>query len=325
MKAPNFWKKRNLLAYLLLPASYLFELAGFLRNLTIRPRRVKKPVICIGNLTVGGTGKTPIALKIGKILQELKIDFAYLGHGYGSENQDLIIVDKNSQSSKVGDEALLLSEISQTFVAKNRVFAAQQIAKLPKKKLIIMDDGLQNPSLIKDFSILIIDGNYGFGNEFILPAGPLRQRIKAGLKNIDLIFIIGEDKLNLAKKLPNKKIISAQIKVINTAKKNAKPVIAFCGIGRPDKFFASLKKANYKVIQEISFADHYFYQEKDIDILLDLARKSKANLITTKKDWIKFSKENQKKIEYLDIEIELQNEDEKYLKNKLKELAGKKK
>lgn len=188
-----------------------------------------------------------------------------------------------------------------------------------------MDDGLQNPSLIKDFSILIIDGNYGFGNEFILPAGPLRQRIKTGLKNIDLIFIIGEDKLNLAKKLPNKKIISAQIKVINTAKKNAKPVIAFCGIGRPDKFFASLKKANYKVIQEISFADHYFYQEKDIDILLNQARKSKANLITTKKDWIKFSKENQKKIEYLDIEIELQNEDEKYLKNKLKELAGKKK
>ncbi len=331
MKAPDFWKKRNLLAYLFLPLSYFYEFSGLLRHLSIKPTKVAKPIICIGNLTVGGVGKTPIAIKLGQILRDLEIDFAYLGHGYKSKinKNEVIVVDlKHYNNNQVGDEAILLSEIADTFIAKNRVLAAQEISKIKSKKLIIMDDGLQNPSLIKDFKILVIDGNYGFGNEFILPAGPLRQRVDSGLEIADLIIIVGEDKFNFTKRFRDKKVIIGKIKISNKAEFNnksttesSKSVIAFCGIGQPSKFFNTLKKANFNIVKEISFSDHYHYKEKDIANLLTLAANNGVNLITTKKDWVKFSKENQRKIQYLDIEIEFKKADEEYLKNELLKLC----
>lgn len=322
MKAPNFWKKRNFFAYLLLPLSYFYVFIGFLRNLNIKPTKVTTPIICIGNLNVGGAGKTPIAIKLGQILNDLKIDFAYLGHGYKSKitENEIILVDKNNKN-QVGDEAILLDEINDVIIAKNRVLAAQEITKVKHKKLIIMDDGLQNPSLQKDYKILVIDGNYAFGNEFILPAGPLRQKINDGIKEINLIIIIGEDKFNLKDRFKDKKVIFGEIKVKNKAKSTKKDVIAFCGIGQPEKFFNSLKESNYNLIKEISFSDHYHYTQKDIANLIQLSLNNDANLITTKKDWVKLSAEDKEKIEFLDIEVIFKKADEKYIKEELLNLC----
>jgi tetraacyldisaccharide 4'-kinase len=157
VKAPKFWQKKSFISYSLLPLSYLYRLAGFLHYLFTIPKKISKPVVCIGNVVAGGSGKTPIAIKIGEMLQELNYDFAYLSRGYGGSINDFTLVDKKLHSAlEVGDEPLLLAEIFSTYIANNRVLAAEKIASMTNKKLIIMDDGLQNPSIIKDFSILVI-------------------------------------------------------------------------------------------------------------------------------------------------------------------------
>ncbi len=321
MKTPKFWHKITIISLILWPFSYLYKLASILRNLIITPIKVDKPIICIGNLTSGGAGKTPIAIAIGKILKSIDIQFAYLGHGYKAQIESLILVDKDKHMNcQVGDEAILLSEISHTFISKNRVFAAKQIAKMPDEQLIIMDDGLQNPSLIKDLSILVIDGEYGFGNNLIIPAGPLRQNIKVGSKNVNLIIIVGKDKFNYAKKFKGTKVILVQAKVINKDISVSEPLIAFCGIGRPSKFFDILKKHGYNVIKEVSFGDHYQYKERDLNKLINLANKKGATLITTKKDFVRLDKKYQEQVKYLDIEIEFKKADRMYIENKLKKL-----
>lgn len=323
MKTPQFWQKKNLISYLLLPLTWIYILASHLRNFFISPTKINKPIICIGNFTAGGAGKTPIALAIGKMLKEMKVDFAYLGHGFKAKNDDLIVVNKDlNNAAEVGDEALLLSEISDVFIAKNRVIAAKKIEEIPEKKLIIMDDGLQNPSLKKDLKILVIDGEYGFGNNMILPAGPLRIKPSRAIKNIDLVIIIGEDRFNLAQKFKDKKVILAKIIVTNQKQIVGKNFIAFCGIGRPEKFFNSLKKSGYNLIKEISFPDHYPYNKKDLEELLALSKRDKTVLITTKKDFVKFDKKYKKQIQFLDIEVEFKMEDQQYIADKLQKIIN---
>ncbi len=320
MKTPKFWQKQNLIAYLLLPFSYCYQLAAFLNQSLTRPVKVNKPIICIGNLTAGGAGKTPIAIELGLMLKKMGINFAYLSRGYGGNiNHFTLVENQKHQACQTGDEPLLLAEISNCFIAKNKLFGAQQIAKMPDKKLIIMDDGLQNRSLIKDFTILVIDGIYGLGNNFIIPAGPLRQNIADGIKQADLIIIIGEDQFNIAKLCQHKKIIFAKIKVTNAAQFKNKNLIAFCGLGRPQKFFDSLKEIDNNIIKTISYPDHYLYQNNDLEKMIKLANQHNAWLVTSKKDWVRFDRQYQKQIKYLDITIQF--DDQQYLKTKLKNLA----
>ncbi len=271
---------------------------------------------------VGGAGKTPVAIAIGKILQELNIDFVYLSGGYGSQIKNFTLVNKAKHSSKdVGDEPLLLSEIASTFISRDRLVAASVIAKTPDKKLIIMDDGLQNPTITKDLSILVIDGNYGFGNDFMIPAGPLREPINIGIKKADLIIIIGEDRYQIAQDFcANKKVINAKIIPTNWKNFYQKAVIAFCGIGRPEKFFTSLEENNINVITKFSYSDHHQYQEREIRKMINLAKKNNVALITTKKDWIRLDEVYRKQIDYLDIKVEFENAD--VLRDKLIEIAN---
>jgi len=348
LKSPQFWHKKTTISYLLLPLSAFYLLGHFINCLikSLKKTTIKsnQPIICIGNLIAGGAGKTPVAIAIGQILQELKIDFAYLSSGYGGKIANCTLVDKAKHSAKdVGDEPLLLAEIAATFISKNKQIGVNEIAnfefstqgrkltknkkivtksttKTTNKQLIIMDDGLQNPSITKDFSILIIDGNYCVGNGFLIPAGPLREPIWMGIKKADLVIIIGEDKGRIAKKFcqkfcANKKIIKAQIKPINFQKFINKPAIAFCGIGRPEKFFDSLTQSKINIIAKFSYSDHHQYREKEIQKMIDLAREKNAILITTKKDWVRLDKIYQEQIEFLDIKIEFKNE--KYLREKL--------
>ena len=321
MNNPIFWQKRNFLSIIFLPFSWLYIFASKLRDLFIKPIKINKPIICIGNLTVGGAGKTPIAIELGNILKEMAVQFSYLGHGYKAKIKNFTLVNNKEHSSlEVGDEAILLSEIAPTFVAKNRVFAAKQIAKMPDEKLIIMDDGLQNPSLIKDLKILVIDGNYIFGNNLIFPVGPLRRSIKFGSKNCDLVIVIGSKKFKYAKEFQDKKIIFANLKAVNSTKFKDQKFIAFCGIARPEKFFDTLKSNKIKVIEKISFADHHNFFDIEIEKLLKLSKEKSANLITTKKDWVRMDKKYQRQIKYLDVKIEFEKEDKKYIANKLNEI-----
>lgn len=310
IKAPQFWHKKILISFLLLPLSWLYGIAVIWRYLLITPKKINKPIICIGNLIAGGAGKTPVAIAIGLMLRDKNIDFAYLSYGYGRKSDRFLQVSSSGTSAiEAGDEPILLSEVYDTFVSSNRVVGAKKIAAMKEKQLIILDDGFQNPSLFKDLHILVVDGGYGFGNEFLMPAGPLREPISFGVRRADLVIIIGEDKANIAGYFTHKEVVYGKIIPVNNEKFTGKNVIAFCGIGRPEKFFDSLKDVGAQIIKKISYADHYLYSNQDLDYLISLAREHNAKLVTTKKDWVRIDPQYQDKIEFLDIKIEFDNPD----------------
>ncbi len=320
LKTPKFWIEKNLISCALLPLSFIYFCGFYLVKFFTKTTKISKPVVCIGNLIAGGSGKTPTAIAIGKILHEMAIDFAFLSRGYMSDGSKFLLLRKedNNRAEKVGDEPLLLVETAPTFVAKNRLFGAKQIAAMKKFEMIVLDDGMQNDSLHRDFTILVVDGKIGFGNGFLIPAGPMRESFCIGIKKADLIVIVGEAKAELLEKLAGKKIIQAKIISKNLEKFYGKKLVAFCGLAYPQKFFALLEKEGLEVVETESFADHHIYQEWQLENLYKIAQEKNADLITTKKDWVKFSQNFQQKISYLDIELELENKE--FIINKLKKL-----
>ncbi len=334
-KTPKFWQKRGFIAFILLPFS-LFYLIGFwLVNFFRKTQASSITTICIGNLNAGGSGKTPVAIAIGKILQELTMDFVYLSKGYRAKIRDFALV-ANEQLSldedlglKYGDEPLLLAGIAPSFIGQNRAQAIKKISNLYAQKnlqAIIIDDGLQNNSFKKDLKILVVDGNIGFGNGFLIPAGPLRQRIWPGINSADIIILIDDqegalkarikDLFNVNQKQSTPLIIDANLVASNLNTISSRNVIAFCGIAYPQKFFSFLTKEKFTIIETRSFYDHKIYEDSELKELQDLADKHQAKLITTKKDWVKFPKLWQEKISFLDVEIKFQNQEN--LINKIK-------
>lgn len=311
LKTPKFWVKKNIISFALLLPSFIYCLGFFVKRFFTKTNKISKPVICIGNLIAGGAGKTPVALAIGKILHELNIEFAYLSRGYMSDQSKFLLLrkDHNYLATAAGDEPLLLAETAPTFLSRNRLLGARQINKMTEFKAIVLDDGMQNNSLHIDFLILVIDGKIGFGNNFMIPAGPLREPIQYGLKRADLIIVIGKASKKLLEILENKKIIYANIFAKNLHKFSKQKLIAFCGLAYPQKFFSYLENQSLEVIENISFADHYDYKNNDLEKLCNLAKEKNATLVTTKKDWVKFSPIFQKKISYLDIELEIENKE----------------
>lgn len=308
IKTPQFWQKRNFLAYLFLPLSLVYMLAAGLKNKLHCARKIKKPVICIGNLTVGGSGKTPTALMVGEVLKEMNKEFVYLTRGYKSKKSSFGIINKDvAKAQDVGDEPLLLAEIAPTFVAKDRLKGALEIEKMLNISAIVMDDGMQNNALQKDFLILVIDEKIKFGNKFLFPAGPLRERLKQGLAKANLVIVVGEIDDELRQILAANKVIQAQIKVKNAPEFKASKLIAFCGLAYPQKFFSLLENQGFDVIATKAFADHYFYDNIELDQMLEIAQRKGAKLITTKKDWVKFAPYYKEKIKYLDIELSPEN------------------
>jgi tetraacyldisaccharide 4'-kinase len=317
MQQPSFWKNKSLLSFLFLPLSFIYYAITLIRNVIAKPLRPKIPVICIGNATVGGAGKTPTAIAIAQLLIDMKKKPVFLSRGYnGSLNVTTFVNPDIHTAKECGDEPLLLCKVAPTIISKKR----QSGAKLAMERgfdVIIMDDGLQNPSLEKTLSLLVIDGTFGIGNGFIMPAGPLRESLKSALKKTESVIFIGEDKTFLIPRfLKNENIIKATIK----AKDNKAPsgkYVAFSGLGNNDKFFKTLDDNGYNVVQKIPYDDHYQYTKKDIDDLNNLATSWKAKLITTEKDFSRLSDEQQSGIETLPISIEFANEKE------IKDILGK--
>lgn len=312
IKTPKFWLKKNLISYLLLPLSFVYFVVFYLVKYSSKRTKISKPVICIGNLIAGGSGKTPTAIAIGKILQDLDVNFTYLSRGYKRKGKKNSICLKKGQKvdSKIsGDEPALLSENGDVFVSKNKLETLKEIDKNKEHQLIVLDDGLQNNVIFSDLRIVVVDGKIGFGNSFLIPAGPLRENIGVGLKKADLVVVIGEAKKGLLANINKDKLLSANIKVSNLEEFQNEKLIAFCGIAYPDKFYSLLRDNKLDVVKEVSFVDHHGYTDTDLHNLLKLARKHRAKLVTTKKDWVKFAKKYQDKISFLDIELEFSNKE----------------
>ncbi len=321
IKTPKFWVKRNIISFALLPLSFIYFLAMLLDRYSKKSQKISKPVICIGNFIAGGSGKTPTAIAIGKIVQEsfAECKFAYLSSGYKGKGADFISLrEENYEAKNVGDEPLLLNEIAPTFISKNRLFGAKQIDKINEIKAVILDDGMQNKILHQDLVIAVVDGKIAFGNEFLIPAGPMRQPLNMALKTVDFVVIIGETEEKVIKKLSDKKITKAKIVATNLEKFSGQKLIAFCGLAYPEKFFSFLENNGLEIINKKSFSDHYFYQNQDLEKLCEMSKNKGAKLVTTKKDWIKFPNFFQKEIDYLDINLEFL--DKEFIKNELKKV-----
>lgn len=284
---PKFWYERGIVSYLLWPFSKIYQFFSFLRCIVQNPIKFPAKVVCIGNITVGGTGKTQLAIWIAKKLSANNIKFVIITKGYGSKINKPTLVNENHTPEEVGDEALILSEYGKVISAP-RIDKALELAKSLKPEIIIVDDGMQNPRFHKDTIIVTIDATRGFGNRFLLPAGPLRQSINNGLRLADCAVVVGNE-AQLERDIPvncDIPILKAKILPLNNISKTKK-YLAFCGIGNPERFFSSLEQNGIKVIKKRIFPDHYKYSSKDLALLKEQAKNQHALLITTEKDYVK--------------------------------------
>ena len=286
MKTPAFWTSKNTLSNLLLPLSVLYEIGTTLYRVFIKPVTLPIPVICIGNLTAGGSGKTPVALHIGQLLKDRGIQAFFLSRGYGGTIKDPVLVDPEKHTARdVGDEPLLLAGLLPTVVAKGRLSGAR-FALQKGAQAIIMDDGFQNPSITKTLSLLVIDGRVGFGNKRLLPAGPLREDPESGLKRAHAVVVLNRTTIVPALP-PYTPVLNGKTHPKDPTALKGKKLFAFCGIAYPQKFFDMLTSAGAQVIDKESFPDHYLYRESDIKKLIDRAHKKQAILVTTSKDSVR--------------------------------------
>jgi tetraacyldisaccharide 4'-kinase len=275
VKTPAFWyRPPGPLSLLLSPAGRLYGAAGRLRFLTTTPARAAIPVLCVGNLVAGGAGKTPVALSLASLLEEHAVHFVTRGYG-------------GSVQGPERDEALLLAEARPTWVARDRVAGTAAAAKAGAG-LVILDDGFQNPRLRKDLSIVVVDGETGFGNGRLVPAGPLREPVSRGLSRADAVVLVGQDRTGALERLPGKMpVLRARIAPEENGELAGMRVFAFAGIGRPEKFFATLDRLGAEVVDRTAFADHHSYQPIEVSRLAGLAESRNAVLVTTAKDWVR--------------------------------------
>ena len=291
MQAPKFWDKKNsLLSKILSPAGKVYAWMVAHRLAHHRPYQAKIPVICVGNISVGGTGKTPVCIALLNLLEQHQYTPWFLNHGYQATQKSVLVNSRSHSALDVGDEALLFAQFAPTIVDNARARGAQLAEKLGAS-LLIMDDGFQNPTLVKTFSFVVVDGIKGFGNERVLPAGPLRESVLKGLKRADAVVLAGTDKWGVQNYLKENKIDLPLLtgKFIpdkqDLKKISNRPVFAFAGLGNPQKFFDMLVAEGIQVVGTQKFPDHYFYTRFDIE---DLKKKAQgALLVTTTKDWVK--------------------------------------
>ncbi len=319
LKTPKFWYKKpadaqdkRLLALLLQPLCIFYQLGHRIKLFTTKTCRAPLPIICVGNVTTGGSGKTPICIALSNLIKKYALftNPYFLTRGYGGNDPGPRRIKDHDTVQKVGDEPLLLASHSNTIISVNRPCGAKKAHEFGAD-LVIMDDGLQNLSLHKDLSFLVLDGALGLGNQRTLPAGPLREPFKAALNRSDAIIIIGEDTYGI-KTLITKNIPIFEANVTPDIEKQELPIdasyIAFAGLGTPEKFFNTLRTNGVELTDTIEFADHHPYTIKDVKRLLDRAQSNHANLITTEKDYVRLPKELQKQVYMYPITLQWNDE-----------------
>jgi len=284
IRAPAFWFRRDSwLGAALSPLSAIGT-AITARRVARPGWRAPVPVICCGNVTVGGAGKTTLVLDLAQRLRKRGCAVHILLRGYKGASRGVHRVQPDDTAAMVGDEALLLAEIAPTWTGADRA-ASAAAAVAARATVLLMDDGLQNPSLCKDLSFLVIDGATGFGNNRVLPAGPLREPVEAGAARCQAAVLIGPDATGIAVPLPILRADLVQGPEIEALR--GQRVLAFAGIARPEKFFQPLEAAGAEVVDKVPFPDHHFYTRRELEGLLDRARALDAVPVTTPKDAVR--------------------------------------
>jgi tetraacyldisaccharide 4'-kinase len=302
MRAPEFWKERGPVATLLAPLGALYGASVAWKARHARPHHAKARVVCIGNLTAGGSGKTPVALAIGARLQAGGHKIFFLTRGYGGSARGPAQVSADHDANQVGDEALLLARTAPTIVARDRAQGSAD-ADARGADILVMDDGHQNFTLAKDLSIVVVDGESGFGNGLMIPAGPLRESVSQGLARADAVVIMGDGNPGLnGYRGP---VLRARLLSDGDTLKG-QHVFAFAGIGRPEKFVASLARSGAIVTGAQFFADHHFFQDSEITALK--AKAGGARLVTTEKDFVRLGEKNRTGIATLPVRAVFENE-----------------
>ncbi|MBR3930837.1 MAG: tetraacyldisaccharide 4'-kinase [Alphaproteobacteria bacterium] len=299
MKTPWWFLTKNPVAILLVPVSWVYFLIGRIVFLfrKIKPIKSKRKIICVGNILAGGVGKTPVVRTIAS-----RIGAVVVMRGY----------KKGKNNGDVGDEAAMLARAGLVVHVGDRKSNIVLLNKQKDKTPIVMDDGLQNPTIKKDIKILVFDQSIGFGNGFMLPAGPLRVP-KKFTKDADAIILIKNKRVKKNFDLPvGIPVFNAENSTISPYDDNEK-LVAFAGIGYPKKFFDSLKN----VVAKFGFPDHYQYTNDDLQKLIVLANKKNARLITTEKDWVRLSPQMQDVIKYAKLETVIENRFWDWLKERM--------
>ena len=301
MRPPGFWQQPAGLASLLLA-----PLGGIVASTTARrvaPAgwRAPVPVICCGNVTVGGAGKTTLALDLGRRLAARGIAVHFLTRGYGGRARGVLRVDPERQDAgTAGDEPLLLAAVAPCWVAADRA-AGARCAVAAGAAALVMDDGLQNPTLAKDASLLVIDGGSGFGNGRVLPAGPLREPVAAGAARCRAAVLIGEDRAGALAALPDGFPVLRARLIPEAPDLAGVRVLAFAGVARPGKFFASAAEAGATIVESRWFPDHHPYSRRELGGLLARAARLGAVPLTTAKDAVRLPAELRGRVRVLGI------------------------
>ncbi|MBJ3777684.1 tetraacyldisaccharide 4'-kinase [Acuticoccus mangrovi] len=290
MKAPGFWWRTDagLASRLLSPAGAMVGRVAARRMAEAARYRAPCPVICIGNPTVGGAGKTPVALAVAAALKAAGARPAFLTRGYGGRLAGPVVV-VGEDAAAVGDEALILASAAPTVVARDRAAGGRLAATLGD--VIVMDDGFQNPGLAKDFSVLVVDRAVGVGNARVTPAGPLRAPLAAHLARADALLVVdaGEGVAAPLAGLDGVPAYDARLVSSAPVPLAGVRVLAYAGIGRPQKFFAGLAALGAELVATAPFPDHHPYRDGEAEALVRAAVDGGLRLVTTRKDWVRLA------------------------------------
>ena len=312
MKAPQFWYEPNTWkAKFLYPLGYFYNLLTLLRGKLAKPQSYNCLTICIGNLNVGGTGKTPTTIALAQHFLKKGLQVHVVSRGYKGKFQGTFLVDpQKHKSDEVGDEPLLMSEFTSVWVSnkrKNGIAAAENAGA----QIVLLDDGFQDPSFHKDFSLIVVDGEKGFGNKKCMPAGPLRENIVQGFKRADALVIVGQRIYKFDTFPTHLKIIHSTLKPIETGMnwKEGK-YLAFAGIADPSKFFKTLRSLGANLIDCVALSDHQNLNGQVLKRLERKANSAHAQLVTTEKDAVRLSNTFRKKVLSLPVRIEFDDKNE---------------
>lgn len=306
MKTPKWFLKKKIVSFILWPVS-MFYLLGSSIVFFMRKQHEyvsRRPVICFGNILAGGVGKTPVVRSVAKFF-----DAPVVMRGY----------KKSKETSNIGDEAQMLSNDGILVHVGDRKSNLILLNKQKSDTPIIMDDGFQNSSIKKDISVLVFDESIGFGNGFLLPAGPLRER-KSAISRADAIILIKRKNVKSGFSLPTNIPVFIAQNSENCPYSSKEKVIVFAGIGYPDKFFNNVP---CKIVGKVYFPDHYQYNDDDIKKLIKKAESKNAKLLTTEKDWVRIPEWARQDILYSVLDTKIDDDFYKWLKDKLKEKVAK--
>ncbi len=304
-KKPKFWdyKKPNIISYILWPISILIKLINSLRTINTKKKYSSIKTICVGNIYIGGTGKTSLSLKINEILNKDKIKTCFVKKFYSNQTDEQNILENNGK---------LFKEKKRTDSIKRAIYEGYKIA--------ILDDGLQDPSIDYDLNIVCFNNFNWIGNGLTIPSGPLRENIK-NIKKYKNVFLNGNNEnLEEIKKFilridPNINIYEGKYinKNLNEFNLNDN-FLVFSGIGNHETFISMLKINKFKIIKDIEFPDHYKYSTKDINNIISISKELNCKIITTEKDFMRLKKNNNDDIKYIKVDLEILNE-KKFLKD----------